>query len=260
MIRRDWIDTEGQACWLMLPQIQHARLAGALMKFWDWKLTGWPLELRNDVLAAIDHHDDGWESWDSAPEVDRRTGRPLAFDEMPVPSSLAIWRRSIRAAEALGNLAPYMVAGHFSALLARAASSQGDDDSAPLLVAEFQSDCDRQRDAWLRDWQAENPGRNTREAAQLATAWLQFSDALSLWFCLTPRRKPHSARPPTGPPLSFTPGRDDQIGVSPWPFQPDTVELTAQGRAVIQDTYESAATLSTAPARDVTLRWRLSPG
>ena len=260
MIRRDWTSAEGQTCWLLLPQVEHARLAGALMKHWDWKLTGVALELRDEVLCAIDHHDDGWETWDSAPQTDRRTGQPLAFDEMPIPSSLAIWRQSIEAAEALGNLAPYMVASHFSALLARTTQPRSDDGSAPLLVAGFQSDSDQQRDTWLRDWQAEDPERHTRAAAHRAVAWLQFSDALSLWFCRSQRRKRHIARPPMGPPVTFSPVDAERIDVHPWPFGPDTVDLTAQGRAVPQDNYASAETLSTAPTTVVTLRWRLSPG
>ena len=77
-------------------------LAGALAAHWgDATLAG--LRPHGEALAAISHHDDGWRDWDAIPDVDPVAGRPLSFVEMPLATSLDIWRRSIYLACSRGT-------------------------------------------------------------------------------------------------------------------------------------------------------------
>ena len=80
------------------------------------------LQPHSEVLAAISHHDDGWRDWDAIPDVDPVAGRPLSFVEMPLATTLDIWRRSIYLACSRGNLAAHMVSAHFTALLQKAST------------------------------------------------------------------------------------------------------------------------------------------
>ena len=65
MIRRDVCDASGGRAWLLIDQIEHARVAGDLAKVWGaGDFAG--LEPRDVVLPTIYRHDDGWSSFDQA--------------------------------------------------------------------------------------------------------------------------------------------------------------------------------------------------
>ena len=114
MIRRDEPADGAPSHWALISQVEHARLAGRLAEPWvDGPFA--PLWPRDELLWAIEHHDDGWRQWEACPGVDSRTGRPRNFTEMPAAEALAIWRHSVDAAAAAFPLAGYVVAGHFCA-------------------------------------------------------------------------------------------------------------------------------------------------
>src|SRR5581483_10014235 len=141
MIRRKQIDGTGRAFWVLISQVEHARVAGELAQQWgNPPLT--PLVPRDELVATIRHHDDGWAEWERMPGVDPQLGQPYAFTEMPLADSLAIWRKSIDGARSLGNLAPYLVSGHFSALLRHSNAWQKSDTPATPLAQAFLSEQD----------------------------------------------------------------------------------------------------------------------
>src|SRR5689334_17630417 len=106
MIRRDWVDVDGRAAWLLISQVEHARISGELCQNWS-AVQALPADVRAEIVAAVFRHDDGWAEWEQAPEVDARTGRPREFTEMPLTESLEIWSRSIDQSTSVGDLAPY---------------------------------------------------------------------------------------------------------------------------------------------------------
>jgi hypothetical protein len=253
MIRRDHIDACRNAGWLLVSQIEHARLAGALARAWRRPLLQLPPDSAEDVLAAIDHHDDGWETWEESPAVDSETCRPVAFDEMPQDQALAIWRESIRRCAALGPLAALTVAGHFCTLLRRfraktEARTQG-------FLEDYDARCDR----WLVAWKSRNPGEHSPQDARRAVAWLQYFDAMSLWFCCAPAAKAHESLTPTGTAVCYRPAESGTVSVDPWPFADIEIQLTASGDWVPAARYEDAASLEAAPHRSHDLHWRLIP-
>lgn len=251
MIRRNAENDQ----WILISQVEHARLAGLLARAWSDKAFS-ASPRRDEMVSAIDHHDDGWSAWEVAPKVDPQTGRPLDFLETPLTDSLAIWRDSIAAAaDKAGPLGGYMVGGHFSALLQRS-SARGKERAVNTALADdfFRQQCEQQS-AWLA------AARVDRASADRAVGWLQLFDAISLWLCCAERHEPETFDTPRGQLLTLTPQHADayDVRVGPWPFGSSGVELTAVGRALPVLKYANPSDLATAAATPVTLRWQLSP-
>ena len=157
------------------------------------------LEPRDELLPAIFHHDNGWALWEDAPGIDSELGRPLNFTEMPLSDSLLIWQRSIDAAYGYGDLAGYVVSGHFSALLRHSNHWHKIGTHPHVDAAEFLERQDTFRSHALARWEARHPTANASAVAERGLKWLQFFDALSLWFCTAERVRPehvrHAGRP-----------------------------------------------------------------
>ena len=289
MIRRDAIGPDGRACWILISQIEHARLAGSLAAPWGRPPFA-PLVPRDEVLAAVTHHDDGWRDWEQRIHLDPAHARPRDFMEMPLEDSLAIWSGSIESAAAIGPLAGYMVAGHFLHLLkaskaweeAEGANNQNSNDSTPAATHDaahrWAQAQEAQQARWLGQWLAagdrvsenvnrvkERHGASRRlragdrapEIALQAVALLRFFDAVSLWFCCRNRTDPYNLDPPGGPTLTLAPGREDRVGCSPWPFLVPRLELQVQGQSIPARPYRSDAELAAADRQPLTLRWTL---
>lgn len=185
MIRRDVILADGRRGWLLVSQVEHARLSAQLAAQCPLALpsgggaerpaTG---EVHAELLAAIEHHDDGWSEWERAPLLDPFYRRPLSFVELPAAEATAIWSRSIEFARQWGPLAGWVVAGHFLRL---AEPADGEDDLAE--VAQWRAHTAAAREPWLQTWLAEERDQRSRFVADRAVQWLQLFDVLSLWLC-----------------------------------------------------------------------------
>lgn len=230
MIRREGLSSDGTRVWLLIDQIEHARLAGTLAQHWQLGQI-LPERVRAEWLQAVLHHDDGWASWDAQPGVDPRNGRPINFNEMPTAESTAIWRRSIAAA--CGPLAEYAVAGHFRALLLRFDSWRKADANARQAGEQFLQFADATLATALAAWQSPAEGL-TVHVAERALHLLQFFDALSLWLCCEPRVAPQTFAPPRLTAVVFDPVHDSARGADqpsvfaarPWPFAVKDLELS----------------------------------
>jgi len=262
--------------WVLVSQPEHARVSGELARLWGGENeaplvcspdeAGHPLAaIRHELIAAIDHHDDGWIGWSDAPAVDPESGRPYSFTEMPTGDAQRIWSRSIQACRAIGPLAGWVVASHFYAL-----QSKRDDDYhewEPWLAG-----VDVQRAEWLAAWSAEAPERHTPELAHRCLARLQAFDWISLWLCCRQAALPGDRPPPeplvvgddpTGwPPIRFEPAPvGEPLRVSPWPLATPELELSLAGRSIPVGVYrhDDASEFAAASTRE-TLSWRLVPG
>lgn len=256
MIRRD-ANENGFARWILISQVDHARLSARLAEHWGAAPFA-RLEPENEIVAAVRHHDDGWAAWERSPQVDPQRGRPLDFTEMPLDDALAIWRSSIAAAAAIGHLAAWMVSGHFSALLRRSDHLQADSPAgAAHKAAEFLAEEDVSRSRHLEAWIAADRRRHNAEAARRALSWLQMFDWLSLWFCCAERTKSLEEEPPGSPPLTIRPVGGGRFQCSPWPFDAEELVVESPGCSVPAAQYADATALAAAPSRQVTLRWIL---
>jgi hypothetical protein len=262
MIRRD-ANTSAGPRWILISQIDHARLSAKLAEHWGAGGVA-PLAAGEDLLWAIEHHDDGWHQWEQSPDVSPETLLPRSFNEMDLADSLQIWSRSITAAANHGPLAGYVVAGHFCALLRRFSSGWKKDPNRAAQAGEFLDTFDRLQGRLLRAWQA--IGHHSVDEAELALAQLQLFDNLSLWFCCESAVESESFETPRGPALSLTPHRPQAadgsqlVTLAPWPLVVPHWNLEVPGRAIAARPYENREDLAAAPAQQVRLRWRLEPG
>lgn len=80
--------------WLLLSQVEHARLAGRIADVWGNAVVS-NLPLPELLVPAVRHHDDGWYEYEQALQLDSETGTPRSFTEMPMDVATGIWSRSI---------------------------------------------------------------------------------------------------------------------------------------------------------------------
>jgi hypothetical protein len=152
MIRRD----DG-GDWLLIDQIQHARLAADIARAWgneqfkplardvpaavaargderpdeDWRLA------RLAIQVAVSRHDDGWSRWDWDPRVDPRSGQPRDFREMRMTDAIAIWTRSVSACAKLFPVSSYAISRHFCYLAEQVRDSGRHDAEDLAAVTRF---------------------------------------------------------------------------------------------------------------------------
>jgi hypothetical protein len=167
MIRRELRLSDDARVWLLVSQVQHARVSGNLVAHWREKLS-------QDVIDAISHHDDGWATWEEEPRLDPKTGAPVSFLEMRLGESLVIWDHSIAAARQLSSLGGYIVAGHFYNLLA---DSEHANEQAAIgwLTAKR-----KVRTAWLDEWIRADKSHSL-DYAKHSQQMLLTADLFSLW-------------------------------------------------------------------------------
>lgn len=259
MIRRDWPrGAEPAENWYLISQVEHARLSHELASAWDSSFL--PAHVREEFLAAVLHHDDGWLGWDAAPLIDPEHGRPYAFTEMPPAEAQRIWSDSIDACRALGPLAGWMVASHFTEL-----QSKPDDDYAEWIG--WLEPVRQRRDVWLGEWLGASE-QNTPELAERCLAWLQAFDWLSLWLCCRcPAEKGDSPIEPLvigggvdkrlgWPEVTFTPTTGGNVQVDPWPFTVSQVELSASAKQLEASSSQSEEFMIAASLTSLT--WRMA--
>lgn len=246
--------------WLLVSQIEHARLSHTLAAAWRGLLPAASDAAREEFLAAVLHHDDGWDDWRTAPKLDPKHGRPYGFTEMPSDEGQAIWAKSIDACEAIGPLAGWVVASHFIQLQSKR------DDDFPEWAA-WLGEQDRRRAAWLDAWTSRHPA-NTQAVAEECLFLLREFDWLSLWLCC---RAPIDARDPVEAmelgswqgaggspgfgPFTLSP-KGAVIELNPWPFATPTLDLVVNAQRCPAAVYQSARELNAVATRAA---WRLAP-
>jgi hypothetical protein len=261
MIRRDIRLADGSAGWMLISQIEHARISSQLASHAIAIFGAAPERagssptpaslsaVRQEVLAAIHYHDDGWAEWERAPRLDPELRRPLTFTELEPVEALAIWSASIEAAAAIGPLAASMVAGHFMRLL-----DHGDTLRTSSAAVAWREQMSAQRDAWLGDWMKIDPRVHTPALAAEALQWLWTFDEVSLWFCTTCRAAGEVNAKSTpahlagrGTPVEMqllaADVRAGRAAAAPWRFDVNKIAIVAAGQIAPADCYADSQAL-----------------
>jgi hypothetical protein len=261
MIRRNVLLADGTAAWLLISQVEHARISGELTSVWSEPFS-------EEVVEAITHHDDGWAAWEAAPQMDAERGRPLSFLEMPMDEALRIWSDSIAAARRIGPLAGAIVAGHFLGL------AGGSDQAKRPLPARWLCEMATARAGWLLEWQQQSTD-HTPEIADRGQRMLLTADLLSLWLCCdgpvtsvdageTPNAEMKSRTAAVLGRYQFTEASKaverDAIAwegtLTPWPFSTADLQLATPAIVAPVQKYRSWAALQAA-SWPIDVRWRL---
>jgi len=257
MIRRETTRDDGTPTWVLISQIEHARVSGELTQDWG-RAPATPLPFADVAVPTIFHHDDGWDVWEHEPAIDPSTGRPRDFTEMPNEDAHAIWRRSIDSVSPWGPLAQYMVAQHFMRL--RRWGDETNESDVQAFLNEYDQRCAR----WLDEWKLQAPSIGASQtharAAEQAVDFLQTFDALSLILCCTPRERPYPVQAPNGTRLTLR-LQGEQVLVDPWPWLADRRVVRASGWRIPAEPLQSDDELRRRmrAAESVELNWRLVP-
>ena len=103
-----WPQPDGSV--LATPQPAHAIIAGQLMR----RLAERPEPFEPAVTAAIEH-DCPWQAWEMAPEFDKATGLPRAFNALSGEEHVPMWEQGVAMALAnFGQLVGLLVMRHGS--------------------------------------------------------------------------------------------------------------------------------------------------
>lgn len=270
MIRREIQLSENEHLWLLVSQVDHARISGTLTR-------NLKDEFSQEVVEAITHHDDGWAEWEASPRINSDIGGPFSFLEMPLVEALPIWDRSIAAARKFGPLAGFIVAGHFYGLL-----SESDHAQEPAATAWLTAKR-KVRTTWLDEWIRGNQS-NSMEQAQQAQRQLALADLFSLWLCcdaplaaasdgnlensamglrleklweryrfsVIGAGRRHATLDNTTEALAWV------VAVDPYPFGTSPLTISTTGKVVPVGEYDDWQDVE-AVSRPMELRWRLIP-
>jgi len=283
VIRRAIRRTGSEPQWLLISQLEHARISTELAEgcraSFGYSTRGNAQDelleqVWQELRLAIRHHDDGWIAWEARPQVDTQHHRPPSFRELPLDESLTIWTDSIQSAFQYGPLAGWTVAQHFLAL-SISSESYADDPRAVTWRAETTNRCGD----WLSQWQSANPRLHTPELAAEALVWLQLFDVFSLWLCsICPGSGENVANWPeaynvgetTELAMQLQPSKPEDsadhpadvlqcnVTVDPWRFDSAELEITAEGNLVPEQPYASGQQWFEARVPYLT-RWQLGP-
>jgi hypothetical protein len=213
---------------LLIAQPDHAALAARIMRRWtDSELA--QSSRRDEILHAVEHHDDGWIEVDRAPIVDETTGELLDFITSPVAVRRGIWPRGV-ARLASTPYAAALVAQHAVYVYGR----YRDDDAWAPFFTEMES---------LRAHHLRAALPATLEMLLSDYRWLRTGDILSLAFCNGWTDAQHDER---GGSAHLT---GDRLVLTPDPFVGAEVPLAVPARAVSAAPFASADAAAAAYSR-----------
>jgi hypothetical protein len=258
MIRRD-----DRGDWLIIEQVEHARLAGELARVWGDERGGM-FALFPKLMGGVSHHDDGWSAWDQAPRLNPETGIPRSFLEMRMRDSTAIWTRSIAVCSA-DPLAGIAVSRHFCHLAEQARNGDRADAEDREFIDRFLGEQSVVQTR-LADEVGENgAGAETNEDREktfdLAFRTVQFFDRVSLWLCCAQRHQPEQFVATLGEGVKFIPKNPSHIAIEPYPLRVNSLRLDVPARRLAARRYANDADLQTAlhAASTERLTWTIGP-
>lgn len=228
MIRRDAPDA-----WLLISQVEHARIAAEIAEAWGNDQTP-PLPCRDELIAAVRHHDDGWTEWEAAPTRDPATGRPRNFLEMPLPDATTIWTRSIEAGGAVSPWCGLWVSRHFCRLAEQAHEHRAEVGDRTAASTFLEQQARRQF-----EWRGRLGTAHSPALEEAGFQWLRFFDLFSLWLCCAERSAPAVLAVPGVSPLQVVPRGPTCVEAHPCPLRSRLLKLTTTATTLPRREYDS---------------------
>jgi hypothetical protein len=233
---------------LAIGQPSHAWLSGQLARAW-----GGAIDRREETCLAAEQHDIGMAEWDLRPTLNRETGLPHSFMEMPLDTHLEIWSHAARKLMRQSSYAALLVSMHGTALYEMRDLDRMDAGDADK-VRRFMAERREEQDALLAALGETRDGvsRNQR----LVWTWDFMSLALCLdWPPSTAERVPLAGGEGD---VRMEPAGERSVALEPWPFEEGSLTVRCEGRRLgggYADEAELHAALESAPP--VALEWEL---
>jgi hypothetical protein len=206
-------------------QASHAWLAGQLARQWGNERYAPPAP-HEEVCLAAEQHDIGMAEWDLRPSLNRDTGLPHSFLELPVAVHVGLWSAAPAKVLSQSRYAALLVSMHGTALNERRDLSKLEDDDRALVDRYLTKQRELQGTlARLLGADAHELWRNQR----LVWTWDSISLAVCLrWPSLTLEQVPSLAGP-ADLRLEYLAG--DRYTLKPWPFADGSeLEVRCEGR------------------------------
>jgi hypothetical protein len=271
MIRRDHGSN-----WLIISQVDHARLAADVASVWgnDCVPTLPEPEL---LVAAIRNHDDGWDEWEQAIRIDPATGRPRNFTEMLMSEATHIWLRSIEqccygkihedspgddqstfdsegAARSHSPLSGIWVSCHFCWLAKKARKNRQGSFDDQASITKFLKRQSQLRRTWKQE--ADQP----EEVLESGFRYIQFFDRLSLWLCQSAELEELKVVSHDEQIFRFAASESNLIKIEPYPLSVAELSLSVTARCIPARRYKDDNDLQAAiqNASITELTWKLA--
>ncbi len=221
---------------VLISQPAHAWVSGQLARSWGNEAFG-PFVPWEEVCAAATLHDIGFLNWELAPVLNRETGLPYCFRDLPTDMHFDLWSKSVQKMMRYGRYPALLVSLHFSGLcekhrklnspkefeLKKAFLSQQDAIQTTLETS-------LSNDFYYEPYAAPEILERNRT---LISVW----DWMSLAVCLGFDNETSLPNVPLAKgttELTLTRKGASQIAVQPWPFaKEDPVHLICEGRRIL---------------------------
>jgi hypothetical protein len=154
---------------IMIRQHDHAQLSGEVIKHFSRDLLSSELFFE-DLLVAAYQHDRGWIGLDHTPIWNDRLKRPYSFSDFPLIPKLAFYKKGLDEIEEMNSYAGLLCSMHFCSFFSQSKDKNG--------VKFLEDEAIRQNRIKMK-----LSGINESLLHQHFHL-LQFSDNLSLYFCL----------------------------------------------------------------------------
>ena len=222
---------------IAISQPAHAWVSGQLARHWGNKMFG-SIEPFEEVCQAAALHDIGFLAWEDAPTLNRATGLPHAFLELPTRLHLEIWSAGIREMLCYGRYSALLVSMHFSWLCRQHPSMAADERR---LEGKFLAEQEVLQTALVtllrNDFHYER--HSTDEIIERNRRLISLWDWLSLLLCMgfhdeSIVEQAPSACGATQIMLRTLNQERTQIAVSPWPFRCGSLRIACEGRHLLK--------------------------
>jgi hypothetical protein len=222
----------------LVRQVDHQTQCGLMARAWGNAEFGRP-DPYEPMIVAADRHDEGWRSWEDAPQVDG-DGHPVDFPDLDRSVHMRLYGEGIARAVEADHRAGLLVSMHGQGLYEKRLGLDGVAPPRITRPAEERTFIEGQErlQAALRAGLGDGPA--LREWAWAGYRLLQAWDVLSLyltWRGLSlgeswslPQVPRHAGD--FGATLRLAPDGPDACTVDPWPFALDEVPLPVRGRLV----------------------------
>src|SRR5581483_10336 len=248
---------------IAISQPAHAWVSGQLARRWGNAQFG-GFEPPEEVCLAAALHDIGFVEWEEQPTLNPETGLPFTFLELPTRAHLEIWSAGIRHMLGYGRYPAWLVSAHYTWLCRGHPSDSAADRRLERRFLEEQEELQTTLEtSLLNDFYHE--ARATNQALERNRQFVSLWDWLSLLLCMGLHEERIVDNVPTAEgigeirlkPLN---AEGTRIGIAPWPFATESLEVLCEGRHLLKR-YETEAKMRKAlrAASPVTVNMELVP-